>query len=606
MNLRSVVVMLVLAALAVLAYMTLAGGDGPKVRLDPIYPKFERDDVSGVLLRHKTETLDLRRRAARSDGWDIVEGVHVARAEGAVVADLLLGLRRQGVRTKFDVAKLTPADLGGFGLAEPETTIELKLPSGPVVVRFGKTSMDGAMYVDGGPGTDVWVVENGCERQVIDLMANGARAKRLTDMKLFDLGATEVVRGGVTDWRVERDPSGVWRVTQPFSGFAEPTKCESRLSRLVNTEVAAWVEIGAADLSKYGLDRPAAEVRLSPRQGAEPTVVLIGGPAGPDLVFAMEKGVANVATMHRRIADAAAEPASAMRDDSFSRLGIDGTSVRVRFGDLTYKLAKAGAAWEITEPERFPTDERSVRDLLEALRSWKTVEWQDGKQPADFGIGEESFVEIELGGGAKTTFRIGAEATEGTFWAVRVSPEGTSGVERVAGEPVRMLKKGFAQFRRRIVRDFTGYVEQLTRIERAAGTSEEGQKVQELALSRDIHALKPAWRFDEGPGISGVLRNEAVAKLVSALTLIQAREWQQFDASMSDTVYGFAAPRGATTALVLKFDDATGIPDGGSTQRLLLGNRLPTGGCWARMAGDPWVFVLGDEVIDAVTAVLVE
>ncbi|MCG3133767.1 MAG: hypothetical protein HMLKMBBP_01019 [Planctomycetes bacterium] len=605
MNLRSVVVMLVLAALAVLAYVTLSGGDGPAARLDPTYPRFEQSDVSVVTLRHRTETLEMRRRADRSDSWDVVSGVTTCRADGAVIEDLLVALRRQGVRTKFDAAKLAPADLQGFGLASPETSLEMKLPSSSVTVRFGKSSMDGSMYVDGGPGTDVWVVENGCERLVIDLLANGARSRRLTDLRLFDVGAVEVVRGGITSWRVERDPSGIWRVKQPFDGFAEPTRCETRLSRLVNTEVAAWVDIGAADLVKYGLDAPSAEVRLEPRQGGDPTVILVGKEAGPDTVYVMEKGIANVATLHRRLADAAAEPAVSMRDDSFTRLGIDGISVRVRFGDLTYKLAKAGASWEIAEPERQPADERAVRDLLEALRSWKTVEWQDGAKPADHGIGDEQFIEVELGGGAKSTYRIGREATGGTWWAARTAPDGAGGVERVQGEPVAMVRKGWPQFRQKLVRDFTTYMDQLVRVERASGTSEEGQKVQELALTRDIHAVKPVWRFEEGPGIAGTLKNDAVARLISALTTVHAREWQHYDPAKNDE-YGFANPRAALTSLVLKFDDASEPPRDGAVQKLYLGNRLPGGGCYARFGDTPWVFIAGDDLIAAAAAVLVQ
>jgi hypothetical protein len=603
MTLRNVVVMLVLAILAVLAWISLRDRDTRGSSLPANFPEFTKDEVSRIQVRIEAKSLVLLRRTDRSDAWEAEAGTTTIRADGALVDELLNALLRQDVRDRQARKSLSDADVAGYGLASPAMTIEITSPKGASLVRYGKRTREGTgVYVDSGENTDVWVVGGGVLDHMTTMIQSGARSKRLTDLRLFDVGRVEVVRGGVTTLEASRDATQIWRVAQPYKGFADPSLFEQHLNRLVNSDIVEWAEADAQDLKKYGLDAPAAEVRLSPRKGGEPSVVLLGGAAPEGRgVYAMEKGRPNVAVLPSRLLEAVNADPLSFRDRSFSRIGIDGVAIMVKLGDAAYELRKEGAGWDVTKPARHPGDDAAIRDVMEALRSWKTEEFLDSASPGDFGIADGGdSVEVELQGGGKVTFLLGKEGTDGTRYARRRSADGESGVERVDGTVVRRLAAGYPQFRRKTVRDFSTYMGSLERIARDAGRSEEGQKVQTVVVSQVPG--KSGWALaTEGPGVSGSIDSAAVARLVGKLSAVVAKSWEFWDASKNEAM-GFYPPLAETVSLTLRFGTATGTPPGGAEQVLMVGKKRPEGGYWARFGGDEgWAFTLAEEDLRGLT-----
>ncbi len=621
MKLRNVVVMLVLAALAVLAFLALGdGGKGGKTLLPPTFPKdLDPKAVSRVVLKVNDGMLAARRRADRSDAWEVESGTTTVRADAAIIEDLLTQISRQGVQNKLDKAKVG-GDLAGFGLANPTAEIELTVPGRVQRLRYGGSSAGSgeSVYVDEGPGTDIWLVSTGVQALVVNAVAAGARSKRLTDLRLYDVGRVEIATGGVTRFTTDRDATGVWRVSTPYKGYAHPTQFETILSRLVNTEVISWVDIGAIDLKKYGLDAPAAEVLLTSKRGTDPVSILLGAEAPEGGVYAFEKGVPNIALLPKEILTAALTDPHSFRDRSFTRLGIDGVAINVNLAAqptgtkdadgkeivlpaVSYELRKEGSRWDITKPDRYPTEESRVRDLLELIRAWETKEFQDTAKPEDFAIDGKSFVEIERQGGGKTVLRFGSMGDSGTWWAQREDADGRAGAERVDGAPINVLRGGYAQFRRLTVADFEQWRNDLERIERNRGFGDGGSEVQEIAVSRDVTegAKDGLWRSKDGPGVTGDVDQAAVNKFVDKALLLVARGWEQVPPERYDEV-GFKPPLGATASVVLQFNPAKGTPSQGDRITILVGKKRADGTYWARMTHEgTWAFYLAESDLKA-------
>lgn len=617
MKLRNVIVMFVLAALAVAALVYFqGGGGGGGTSLPATLPTFTKSAVTKVTATVEGNSLVMRRRADRSDAWEVESGTSTVRAEASAVDDLLSELARQEVRASFERTKLSDADVADWGLGDPKTSIEIVADGQTTVVRYGKRTREGtAVRVDTGPGTNVWIVGGSVVEQMTAVLGTGARSKRLTDLRLYDVGKVEIVRGGVTTLEASKDPSQIWRFTQPFKGFADPQEFERFLNRLVNAEVS-WVELGATDLVKYGLDAPRAEVRLHPKKDdAAATAILVGADVpeeiakDPRMVHVLEAGRPNVATTSFRFLESVLKDAGELRDRSFSRLGIDGVALKVKLGTVAYELRKEGASWDITAPDRFPADDRAVNDVVEEIRSWRTDTFLDAARPEEHGIAEGGdSIEIELQGGAKVTFRLGSPSAatpdDTRRYAVRRSAEGESGVELVDGTLVARLAKGYGQFRRKAVRPLSTFMGDLTRIAREAGTSDEGQKVKIVVLTKNDEGR---WKFDStlGDGQVGAMDEPAVSRLVSVIPNLAAKDWLFWDEQKA-AEFGISTPEAcATGSIRLEFSGKSGDPPDGKTQTLLLGNKRPEGGWYCRFMDDKgWVFVLGEEEIQALIAPL--
>ena len=604
---RNVLVMLVIAVLAVLAFFALQGDDGSgKPKLPATLPVFEKSAVTKISATNNGTPLVLRRRADRSDAWEVEVETATVRADANAIDELLMELARQDVRAQYQYErdKLTEADIKGYGLDAPQTSIELTVPGKTILVRFGKKTREGTgWYVDNGPKTDVWVVGGNVVESLLSHGETGYRSNRLTDVRLFDIGNVEIVKGGVTLLQAERDTTQIWRVTQPFNGFADPDEFQKLLGKLAGTDVLKWVEIDARNLKERGLDPPVAEVRLTAKKGGEPSVVLVGNAEGESGVYVVEKGTRNVALSPKRLLDAILELEArpdVVRDRSFTRIGIDGTSISVKLGSVVYELRKEGASWDVTKPERFPGDDAAIRDAMEKIRSWKALEFADAAKPEEKGIkdGGDS-IEIELAGNARTTLRIGDRADAMSWWAQRKSQEGVGGVERVDGSVIDLFAKGYPQFMRKQVRDFAVFMGDLLKIEREAGQSDEGKSVKSVVVAQDS-ARDVAWDFAvQGPGAVGTLDTAALQRLLGALRTIMTKQWLFWDDS-KDAEMGFKPPFAETLTITLKFAPAAGTPPGGLEQTLLVGKKAPTGGYYARFANaEGWAFILSEADVEA-------
>jgi hypothetical protein len=599
---RNVVVMLALVLLCVVGFFLVKGkenGAGAEGPLPAVWPKFEKPDATAIAIRGQGEELKLRRREGASDRWEVIEGVEFIRADNNAVDDLLTALSRQSVSARYKHETVTAGDLAGYGLEKPTIEVELTVSGKPVLVRYGKPSREGAkVYADGGAGTDVWVVPKDAMELCISDVVSRLHDKRLFDSTAFNVAKLEIVKAGVTIAEVSRDVEQVWHVTQPYKGYANPTKFEYGLSRIVNVEVAKWEEFGAPDLEKYGLAKPSFEVRVTPKGEGKKTEILEVGAETDGGCFVKEAGTKSVALVGKAFYDAVAKDTpDTYRDNSFTRLGNSGVAIEVHVAGKNYRLEKPASTWDvIVEGDaRRPGDGEKIGRLLTRIREWQTVEFLDKTDPAEMGVSDKDFVQIDREGVVKgdvpkITLLIGKRGPDDkTVYAQR---KGDGGLERVDSEPLDQMLRGGEQYFRNEVLEWK--TELITSIARDSGLEGEGAGVEVTKVVRDLAAADKSWKWGAN-GMTGDIDGKALNEILAAVDKLRAKQWVAFAPEKDNERMGFRPPKAATLTLEAHLSSMGPMdPDA----KLYVGKRLPDGGYYARLGeGKSWAFVLDDEVV---------
>ena len=598
MTWRNVLGMLILVGLSALAFMWMQG-DGTPTAVGPstLLGDFVKSDVTGIKASSPEGSAELRRRPDDSELWDVRVGQEWARADGIHVDEILGALARCEVRTSWPAAEVSAADLSTYGLTDPPTVVELEVPGEPLTVRFGRSSPAGQnTSADRGAGTTVMVASSTAATELTNALRDGLRDKRITDLRTYDVKRVEISKGGVTTLQAEKDIAQIWRVLQPFKGYADPTIFETRVSNIVNEQWLGVVEDGAQDLAKYGLVKPAAEVTLTSKRGVARTIVLGTGEDMSGGRYVIEQGYHSVYLVSKRFADAVLADALEIRDRSFTRLGFGIDAVTVNVAGTSWVLRKAASDWEVEKPGREPAEEEVVMGFLEQLRQWPVLEFRDAEDPADYGISPEGDqVEIETEGGALTTLLIGMETSDGNRYAQR-KEDGALVV--VLGGPVKRMLAGWLQFKRRSAIELP--IDDLEFIGREGGFAEDAAAVTDEKWRRDLGDQDKSWKPEIGQVGAG-LDSAAMNELLLGIRSIHALEWEHYDAEHADEM-GFD-PRGGKAATAWFELGFRSVPD----RWLEIGNKVEGRDAYfARERGSHFAFQVAADVVKRLTAPLMK
>jgi len=76
--------------------------------------------------------------------------------------------------------------------------------------------------------------------------------------------------------RLEHEPSGGWRITQPFPAEADPRRVDEIISGLQDARARKVIAERAAELSAFGLGPAVCEVTITPAAGQAPLALRVG------------------------------------------------------------------------------------------------------------------------------------------------------------------------------------------------------------------------------------------------------------------------------------------------------------------------------------------
>ncbi len=367
---RTLVFFIIFAALLIFFYFyEFRGGEARKQaeQTAKLLLHFNGKDVTTIALRRPEQRIVAQ---CANGKWTITEPVN-APAEGKTLDQMLETLA--GLKYERDIGE--QADLGPFGLSEPEAEVELKGSKGDIGgLLLGTLTPDGAnFYVKRTGDGQVFTVSKSAKSK-IDRSLFDMRDKTVFDFSVPDVRALTVSPKGQT-FTFESRPEGEWLMTSPERHSADAGKITRVLDSIKYARVKKFVEEAASDFEKYGLATPAARVEVV--LDGETKVLSLGKQTGPDSksVYARRDDQPQVLELDAGILNSLPAGVEDWRDRRlvrFDRAKVEKLETDSPEGRIVAERSPEDAQkWTLTEPEQAVADKDRIASLLSELQDAK-------------------------------------------------------------------------------------------------------------------------------------------------------------------------------------------------------------------------------------------
>lgn len=224
---------------------------------------------------------------------------------------------------------------------------------------------------------------------------------RIWTVEPKDVEAVTVVRKGET-LRLKRAADGGWDMLEPVKTRGDRAVVDDMVTGLATARMDREIDPNPAKPADFGLDPPAAEVKLEVKGRAEPLVLRVGGknPTGV-WVYAREGAKPAVITLSESIARDTSRPVADFRDHTviaFDRKNVTGVDLDVG-GDQMALAADEPGKWRIVKPRALRADTDLVSEFLDKLEGAKAAEFVDDapKSLAPYGLDKPARVTVWVG-----------------------------------------------------------------------------------------------------------------------------------------------------------------------------------------------------------------
>ena len=228
----------------------------------------------------------------------------------------------------------------------------------------------------------VYEVRLGPDREKVE----ARKGRVFATAETADVNAVELRRpDGVV--KATRDGES-WQLVEPVKARGDRGPIEETLTTVVTAKMDREIEAAPKSLDAFGLDKPAAEVDLTLKDGKHLTMLLGGKSPTGVWVYAKERDKPNVFVVGESVLRDATRPASDFRDKTvlaFSRPDVTGIEI-VTAAD-TIALEPEGQGWKMTRPAPRPADSASVNELLDKLGAARVKEFVAEAPPSLKGFG---------------------------------------------------------------------------------------------------------------------------------------------------------------------------------------------------------------------------
>ncbi len=172
----------------------------------------------------------------------------------------------------LEKTKLAPAPLAVVTLETDQNGTK-----GKHIVKLGRKSIGGIAYAMVAGDDDVHVVNDDLHDRLVDKQWSAWRDKSISGPKEGQVDQVVIERGATTVTLAKAD--GAWALGSPHGGRVDRSAVETLLNAIDGFYVKDFIKDQPSDLSAYGLDRPAAVVRM--RKPAAPTADATGSDDAP-------------------------------------------------------------------------------------------------------------------------------------------------------------------------------------------------------------------------------------------------------------------------------------------------------------------------------------
>lgn len=363
-GLRSFLVLLVVAAaLGGYLYYDAKREPGDGTKLEKVFAGLAADKIERVTV--KSATGDQTTVEKQGAAWQVTQPSASA-ADEAELSGITSNLASLEVQRVVDEQ---PSDLKEYGLDPAKIEVTFKFAGKDQRLLLGQKTPTGTdLYAKLPDRPRVFLVSSYLEttfsKSTFDL-------RDKTILKI-DRDKVERVEIETPDRTLQVAKQGAdWRITSPIEARADFSAVEGIIGRLNTAPMKSLVSSdAAADLKQYGLDKPAATVRVT--SGSAQAGLAIGKSAGEGAVYARDLSRPLVFTVESALFDELKKPADDFRvKDLFDARAFNTTRIEITRGGQTMTLEKEKGkdTWTQVTPSAKPVDAAKVDALLTALTS---------------------------------------------------------------------------------------------------------------------------------------------------------------------------------------------------------------------------------------------
>ena len=361
-GIRSFLVLLVIAAaLGGFLYYDSKREPAPASKQEKAFAGVEADKIEQVTITSASG--DKTTAQKQGTGWQLTAPVAVPadEAELSGIASNLASLEIQRVVDE------QVTDFKQYGLEPAKVTVAFKAAGKEQALLLGdKTPTGGDMYARLPGSPRVFLVSSFLDttfnKTTFDL-----RDKTVLKLDREKVDRVEVLTDGRTMTFVKQGSD--WRITAPIDARADFGAVEGIVGRLNTSPMKSIEAPDASDpkaLAKYGLDKPAATVRVS--SGSSQAGLAIGKSAAEGTVYARDLSRPLVFTVESALADELKKPADEFRiKDLFDARAFNTTRIEVTRQGQTLAFEKDKDTWKQVTPSAKAADGAKVDALLSAL-----------------------------------------------------------------------------------------------------------------------------------------------------------------------------------------------------------------------------------------------
>ncbi|MGH9937741.1 MAG: DUF4340 domain-containing protein [Blastocatellia bacterium] len=325
--------------------------------------KFSREDVAGISLTRKSETVKLENQ---NNKWVITEPISAAADESALnslVGDLV------SARIERDFAP-SGGDLKQYGLSEPAVKLEVKLKNGGTHrVELGSKDQIGVSAfakIDG--SQNVALIPIGLLNNS-DKSLNDLRDRSVLGATQYELSSVKIVNesGG---YELEKKESE-WNIKSPVEGRADESQVSSLLADLTGAKAAEIVSENVDDPAKYGLDKSKISLTTRLATGAERTITV--GSKVDENYYAKVSDRPQLIKVDKSFYDKLDTKLATLRSKQFVKFNRDDlTKVYIKNPNVTLVAEKKDDKWLVTAPADKKDKEASTFKIFTPLETQAT------------------------------------------------------------------------------------------------------------------------------------------------------------------------------------------------------------------------------------------
>jgi uncharacterized protein DUF4340 len=394
----------------------------------------ESDKIDEVTVRSESgDTTTLKKNGSE---WQIVAPAATP-ADSAEISGITTNLASLEEQRVIDE---NPSDLKDFGLAQPRIEVAFKAGGQEQKLLVGsKTPTGSDLYAKTAAQPKVFLIasylDSTFNRKTFDLRDKTALKIDRDKVDSLEIAAADrTLKFGKVN--------GSWELTQPAVPRSDAAAIESLIARISGLQMKSLAAAEPADLKEYGLDKPAASVRIG--SGSSQASLLVGGKAEEGNVYAKDGSKRAVFTIEANLLEDLKKDAGEYRQkDLFDARAFNTTRIQVARGSESLVFEKTAVKdkdgkeeqkWKQTSPSAKEVDGAKVDSLLSALTSARADSFVD-KPPAD--AKQEGIFTLKFDEGKKeeevTFLKAGSDA-----YGIR---KGASGAAKLAGSTLDEVLK---------------------------------------------------------------------------------------------------------------------------------------------------------------------